>query len=376
MTVLAVPADLEVARPPCERYDAATTTYAGETVPAHARMQLASALDLGGPRCATRAVQQLTGLAITRYVGLDLARLGDAVAALSGVRFCTPRAVVDATLGPVVPTPGTISLDAGKATDFARAAAVAGDPASGRDRIERQQQVLAAVLGPALSDTGLLDLRRVAALRPALGHALTTDDADLDQVLALANGMRDLGASGVTFTAVPTDPDPADQGSVLRATEAAALFDALRTDAPLPAAAAGASAGPRPSDVTVQVANASDRPGVAGKVADTLRGLGFGIGDVTNADSPRRRPSSATPPTRRRPRSCSPPPCPPRPRCPTRAPPGCCSWCSAGRSTASSGRRPLSRPARPIRHPPYRPPPRAAPDGRPPFTSASTAHPF
>jgi len=286
MTVLAVPADLEVARPPCERYDAATTTYTSETVPAQARTQLASALDLGGPRCATRAVQQLTGLAITRYVGLDLARLGDAVAALSGVRFCTPRAVVDATLGPVVPAPGTISLDAGKATDFARAAAVAGDPASGRGRIERQQQVLAAVLGPALSDTGLLDLRRVAALRPALGHALTTDDADLDQVLALANGMRDLGASGVTFTAVPTDPDPADQGSVLRATEAAALFDALRTDAPLPAAAAGASAGPRPSDVTVQVANASDRPGVAGKVADTLRGLGFGIGDVTNAAQP------------------------------------------------------------------------------------------
>ena len=48
--------------------------------------------------------------------------------------------------------------------------------------------MLAAVLDPALSDTGLLDLRRVAALRPALGHALTTDAADLDQVLALANG--------------------------------------------------------------------------------------------------------------------------------------------------------------------------------------------
>ena len=177
------------------------------------------------------------------------------------MRFCTPRAVVDSALGPVVPTPGTVSLDAGKATDFARAAAVAGDPAAGRGRIERQQQVLAAVLGPALSDTGLLDLRRVAALRPALGHALTTDAADLDQVLALARSLRDLGATGVTFTAVPTDPDPADQGSVLRATEAATLFDALRTDAPLPATATGAAAGPRPSDLTVQVANASDRPG-------------------------------------------------------------------------------------------------------------------
>jgi len=271
-----VPLAATVIEPPCAvanvpTLPAATLTVSpstsvsfdtSDTVPAQARTQLASALDLGGPRCATRAVQQLTGLAITRYVGLDLARLGDAVDALSGVRFCTPRAVVDSALGPVVPTPGTVSLDAGKATDFARASAVEGDPAAGRGRIERQQQVLAAVLGPALSDTGLLDLRRVAALRPALGHALTTDDADLDQVLALANGMRDLGASGVMFTAVPTDPDPADQGSVLRATEAAALFDALRTDAPLPATATGAAAGPRPSDLTVQVANASDRPGV------------------------------------------------------------------------------------------------------------------
>ena len=186
LTVLAIPADLEVARPPCERYDAAAATYTSDTVPAQARTQLASALDLGGPRCATRAVQQLTGLAITRYVGVDLAHLGDAVDALSGVRFCTPRAVVDATLGPVVPTPGTISLDARRATDFARAADVAGDPTAGRGRIERQQQVLAAVLGATLSSPGLLDLPRVAALRPALGHALTTDAADLDQVLALA----------------------------------------------------------------------------------------------------------------------------------------------------------------------------------------------
>ncbi len=286
MTVLAIPADLEVSRPPCERYDATSAAYTSDTVPAQARTQLTSALELGGPRCATRAVQQLTGLAITRYVGLDLARIGDAVNVLSDVRFCTPRAVVDAALGPVVPSPGTITLDGRQATAFVQAASVAGDPTTGRGRIERQQQVLAAVLSPALSGTGLLDLQRVAALRRALGHVLTTDAADLDQVLALARSLRDLGATGVTFTAVPTDPGPAGQGSELRATEAAAVFDALRTEAPLPAAAAGAAGPLRPSDLKVQLANASDRPGLAGKIADTLRGLGFGVGEVTNAAQP------------------------------------------------------------------------------------------
>ena len=286
MTVLSIPADLEVNRPPCERYDAASATYTTDTVPAQARTQVASALDLGGPRCATRAVQQLTGLAVTRYVGIDLDQLGSAVDAVSGVRVCTPRAVVDATLGPVAPTPGTVTLDARRATDFVRAAAVAGDPAADRGRIERQQQVVAAVLSTALSDTGLLDLPRLVALRPALGQVLTTDDADLDQVLALARSMRDLGAAGVTFATVPTDADPTGQGSVLRATDAAAVFDALRSNAPLPADAPGQSAGPKPSDLVVQVRNASERPGLAGKTADTLRGLGFGIGQVTNADQP------------------------------------------------------------------------------------------
>lgn len=285
LTVLSIPTDLEVSRPPCERYDAASATYTAETVPAQARTQLASALDLGGPRCATRAVQQLTGLAITRYVGIDLERLGAAVGAVSGVRVCSPRAVIDATLGPVAPKPGPVVLNARSATDYASAAAVAGDPPAGRGRVERQQQVLGAVLGAALSDTRLLDLPRVRTLRPLLGQALATDGADLDQVLALARSMDDLGAPGVTFATVPTDPDPAG-GSVLRATDAGAVFDALRTEAALPATTAGQQSGPKPSDLVVQVRNASQRPGVAAKVADTLRGLGFGVGTVTNADQP------------------------------------------------------------------------------------------
>jgi LCP family protein required for cell wall assembly len=285
LTVLSIPTDLEVSRPPCERYDAASATYTTDTVPAQARTQLASALDLGGPRCATRAVQQLTGIAITRYVGIDLDRLGAAVDAVSGVRVCTPRAIVDASLGPVAPTPGSVALDARRATAYTSAAAVAGDPPAGQGRIERQQQVLAAVLGSALSETGLLDLPQLRTLRPVLGAALSTDGADLDQVLALARSMHDLSTSGVTFATVPTDPDPTG-GSVLRATDAAAVFDALRTDAALPAPAAGQQNGLKPSDLQVQVRNASERPGLAAKIADTLRGLGFGVGAVTNADQP------------------------------------------------------------------------------------------
>lgn len=283
-TVLSIPPDIEVDRPDCARFDAASSTYLTDTVPAQARTPLVSALEVGGPRCATRAVQQLTGLAVTRYVGLDLGGLDTAVDTVSGVRVCTPRAVVDATLGPVAPTPGPVVLDTRRAGDFVRAAAVAGDTAGGR--VERQQQVVAAVLGAALSDAGLLDLPALNARRQALGRAFTTDAADLDQVLALARSLDDLGGTGVAFATVPADPDPAGQGVIPRPTEAAALFDALRTGAALPTGASGQAIGPRPADVHLQVRNATDRAGLAGKTADTLRGLGFAVAPVTNAGSP------------------------------------------------------------------------------------------
>jgi LCP family protein required for cell wall assembly len=294
LTVLSVPADLEISRPPCERFDPATGDYTGEIVPALARTQLATALDAGGPRCATRAVQQLTGLAITAYVGIDLDRIGPVVDAASGVQVCVTRPVQDRALGPIVPNPGTVTLDAPRAADFVRAAEVDGDPPADRGRVERQQQVLAGVLGPTLTSTGLLDLAedtgqdlpRVAALRSALGAAVSTDGAGLDEVLALSLSLRSLGADGVGFVSVPTT-DGGRSDSVFRDVDAAALFTALRTDAPLPATAVdGTATGPAPGDVTVQVLNASGKTGVAAGTGNTLQSLGFRIGTVSNADQP------------------------------------------------------------------------------------------
>ncbi len=286
MTVLSVPTDLEINRPPCERFDPASASYTSDTVPAQARTQLATALDMGGPRCATRVVQQLTGLAITQYVGLDLDRLGAVVDAVSGVKVCVTQPVLDKALGPVIADPGTSTLDGAKAADFVRAADVDGDPPADLGRIERQQQVLAGVLDSTLTSTRLLDVPRIAALRPALGAALTSDGAGLSEILALSLSLR--GMNDVTFTSVPTTSGTRDN-AVLRDADAAALFSALRKDAPLPAAATDTSAtdtGPAPADLTVQLLNASGQTGLAAGVGDTLKQLGFGIGTVSNADQP------------------------------------------------------------------------------------------
>ncbi|MGH3587376.1 MAG: LCP family protein, partial [Pseudonocardia sp.] len=289
ITVLALPTDLEINRPPCERWDPAAGAYSDETVPAEARTQLASALDLGGPRCLTRVVQQLSGIAITKYIGTDLGAVPAMTEAVGGAEICVPKPVLDGVLGPVVPDPGPNQLAGVRAADYVQAGEVAGDPSPEYGRIQRQQQILAAVLDEAVSGTALLDVGRVAALRPVLGDAVIADGAGLDQVLAVATTLQRLDAEGVRFVAAPTSDRNIQGNLVLRDTDAAALFAAVRTDAPLPAEAtepgAGGS-GPTPGEVTVEVFNASDRSGLAGEVGETLTSLGFGVGDVANAEQP------------------------------------------------------------------------------------------
>jgi LCP family protein required for cell wall assembly len=290
LVVLSFPPDLEINRPPCERWDAGSATYLDETVPAEARTRLVSAIDVGGPRCATRVVQQLSGLAITKYVGMDLGAAAAVADAVGGVEVCVPAPLLDRVLGPVVPDAGTSTLTGMRAADFVRAGDVPGDPSSEYGRIERQQKLLAAVLGEAVSSSALLDVGRLGALRPALGAALVADGAGLDEVLALARSLHRLDAAGVTFAAVPTAGEANNRGNaVLRGADASALFGAVREDAPLPEQVGGPAAaetGPVPGDVTVQVLNASGRSGLAGQIGETLRSLGFGVGEVGNAEQP------------------------------------------------------------------------------------------
>ncbi|WP_219417617.1 LCP family protein [Pseudonocardia nigra] len=285
VTVLSFPNDLEINRPPCVHWDPATATYSEKIEPAEARTRLVSALDVGGPRCITRVVQQLSGIAITKYVGVDLRAVGAVTEAVGGAQVCVPNPVIDGVLGPVVPEPGTTTLDARRAADFVRAGDVPGEPANDHGRIERQQWLLAAVLDQAVSVPALLDVGQVLSLRPALGDALVTDEVGLDQLLALSRSLRALDTEAVAFAAVPTAREPNSRGNVvLRDTEAAELFAAVREDAPLPEQAD--DTGPVPADVTVDVFNASDRSGLAGEVGETLRSLGFGVGEVSNADQP------------------------------------------------------------------------------------------
>ena len=284
LTVLSFPATLQIDRPQCARWDARTRSYSDQLVPAAASTPLGSAFQIGGPQCVTRAVQQLSGIAITGFLGVDPERLGAAADAVGGVGVCVPRPVDDAVLGSVVARPGRVTLDGRQATAYARADAVAGDPRSGRARIERRQLLLSGLLAQAVEGPALLDVAQLNRLRPALGSAVLTDGVDLDRMLALSRSVRNLEADGVSFVAVPTSGDPAGPVA-LRDVDAATLFTAVRTGRPLPAGIGPDGAAPlAPPQLRVGVLNGTERTGLAATVAGSLGGLGFGIGEVGTAE--------------------------------------------------------------------------------------------
>ncbi|HXV93151.1 MAG TPA: LCP family protein, partial [Pseudonocardia sp.] len=289
IVAVSFPPDLQIDRPTCERWDPVSGTYLAETVPAEAGATLASAYSVGGPRCSVRAVQQLSGIAVTRFAAFDLGDTAGLVDALGGVEVCVERPVVDGVLGPIIPDAGTGLVDGSRARDLVRARAVDGDPAPLAGLVERQLRLLAAALDTTLSLPVLLDPSRLPAVADALRAGATTDAADLERLLTVTRSLQDLDAEGVTFVAVPTQAEGAGDGPVtLRDADAAALFAALREDAALPEGIeeGAQDRGPQPADVTIQVLNASDQVGLAGQVAETLGNLGFGIGEVTNATQP------------------------------------------------------------------------------------------
>jgi LCP family protein required for cell wall assembly len=290
VTRIAFPRDLEINRPPCQRWDQAAATYLDQTVPAETRTKLDTAFQVGGPGCAVRVVQQLTGLSITGFVAVDVSGLGAMADALGGVPVCLDRPVLDSVLGPVAPTAGSTTVAGATASGIARARHVQGDPATDQGLVERQQRLVAAVLDRALSTATLLDPWEIRAFGRVFGQATIADGVDADQLLSVADALRGTGPNAGPFITVPTTGEVNTRGnSVLRDRDAGVLFKALRTGSPIPADATAApdpAATLAPSAVTLDVLNASDRSGLAGQVADTLRALSFAVGHVANAPQP------------------------------------------------------------------------------------------
>lgn len=302
VTVVSFPRDLEITRPACERWDPLTGAYSPQMLPPAPRVKLNSAYAAGGPRCVTRAVQELSGLAVNRFLGVDFQGFQGMVDSVRGVPICVERPVRDSVLGEIIPQPGPTVLSGTQALDYVRARHVEGDPSSDYGRIQRQQRFLGALLRSVLSAGTLLDPGRLNGLVEAVSRSTFGENIGSDQLLTLTQSLGSLDPGAVTFVTVPTTGIANDRGNeVLRPAEERAMFDSIIEGRPLPGApgAPAAPAAPAPAPVDVRLVDGrspaddgGDSEGdssedgdssygssgpSATSIAERLRGAGFGV---------------------------------------------------------------------------------------------------
>jgi LCP family protein required for cell wall assembly len=276
----------------------------------------ASSLLDGGPSCMVRAVQELSGLRIDHYLGVDLKRLPGMVDALGGVPVCViPSAATDAAARPLPGGPSTLTGTA--ATGFLQPGDTGSD-VTGAAVAERAQRLLTSTLRAAMARGTIADPLTLTRFLNRAAEALTVDQqTTLGDLRALAGSLGEVSGNDVQRAALPVQqvgyvPAGTDQAYVLLDRAATrTLFDAMiqghgvpadlttgggdpaaasgaEAPAPAPAAAEGGDSAPPdaptvpPSGVSLDVLNGTGTTGLAGTVADLLRGQGFTVGSVGN----------------------------------------------------------------------------------------------
>ena len=260
-------------------------------IPGHGTHKINSAYQLGGARLTVRTVQEATGLPINHYVEVNVLGFIEVVDAIGGISVCTPVPINDVKTKFTLPA-GTHELDGVKALFYARTRATAR---SDLDRIDRQQQVISALLDRALSGGTLANPVRLTNLINSTLQTITVDRRLAGDVLGLAQQLRDVSTDDVAFTTVPlADVDfktPTGESAV-QWDEAAArdLFRRIKADEPLikptkkatPKPSGTASATPTaepvtipPSRIAVRVLNGTGITGRGARTREDLLRVGF-----------------------------------------------------------------------------------------------------
>ncbi|QUX30067.1 LCP family protein [Nocardiopsis akebiae] len=250
-------------------------------VPGQGPDKINAAYAHGGPQLAVRTVESVTDVRVDHYVEVDFNGFVDVVDALGGVEVCLPEAIHDPK-AQLDMEAGTHRVDGAGALAFSRTRATSrGD----LDRIERQQQVLSAMLDQAMSTETLSDPAKLTDFLDSALSSVTVDQGlDTSTINELAYQMRDIDLGEVTFTQVPiADMEywtPRGDVAVLWDEPAAReLFAAVRADRPVDGSGEEDRSGsePRPDDIRVQVFNGIGTAGLGAQLDAELAAAGFQV---------------------------------------------------------------------------------------------------
>ena len=201
-------------------------------IPGRGRNKINAAFALGGPKLLAQTVEENTGIGVDDYVEIGFAGFAGMVDAVGGVEICPKRAIDDRRAGLDI-AKGCQQADGATALGYARARY--SDPRGDLGRVERQRELLAAIVTKATKPTTLVNPFRTFPLASRGAGALTVDEGT--GPLALTRfllGMKSsAGSSGVSLTVpVSGEATRGRAGSVVLwdQTKSAAVFDAIKRD--------------------------------------------------------------------------------------------------------------------------------------------------
>jgi LCP family protein required for cell wall assembly len=204
-------------------------------IPGYGRDKINAAFAMGGGPLLAETVEQATGLRIDHYAEVGFSGFAVLVDAVGGVTVC-PTEPIDNPLAGIKLPAGCQKLGGGDALGYVRSRAT---PRADLDRMVDQRQFMSALLHRVTSPVTWLNPWRWYSVPRAAAGALTVDHSD--HVWDLARLAWALHSSPVTLTVPIGEFTNSDAGSVVvwDHEKAAALFDALAADQPVPSTVVG-----------------------------------------------------------------------------------------------------------------------------------------
>jgi len=289
VTVLSIPRDTMVPMYACP----SGPGYTGQQADPNSEVIINSLLQIGGPVCLWKTVEQQTGIRIDHIIGIGMLGFVKVVDDLGGVNVCVPFNVHDPVSGMNL-SAGEHHINGVQALAFWR---TREDIGTGSDlqRIQRDQFMSAQLVKGVLS-SGLLNnpFRLLTVVSDAAASMTTDNGMTVSDLVEIGESLRNLSSKDVQFLTAPNQPWPADISRVQFAQpQAGEVFSAIAHDVTVPRVsttpAPPTSSAPllttSPSNVKVQVLNGSGVTGVAAQAATGLTSRGFDVTGTGNAAS-------------------------------------------------------------------------------------------
>ncbi|WEO95839.1 LCP family protein [Streptomyces sp. FXJ1.172] len=221
-TVVSIPRDTLVTRPSCPLASGRSTAVAYGAM-------FNTAYELGGPVCAVKTVESVTGVRMDHYLGIDFSGFAKLVDALGGVTVTTGQDIHD-DYSHLDLAAGTHHLDGKQALALARTRHGIGD-GSDLGRIGLQQKLVKALLAQMAGTSLLTDPARLYRVADAVTAGLTTDTGldSLGELTRLGQSLKGLASDHVKTVMMPVVTAPSDPNRVIAEEPAASeLWASLR----------------------------------------------------------------------------------------------------------------------------------------------------